>query len=157
MLNPFGDPNQDMIDAFDVCNQSNYTAHIIASPFNQIILCPRTLDFVANITQSESSYLRVDSHFGRYIDDGRRLLHTQMWTLLRHLAMLYTLADKGSRAEIYIEDVNQCTHLSSSDALDSGSNWAYYAVSKSMATIFHRFVYMLIALVRYLARLYEFP
>ena len=61
--------------------------------------------------------------------------------------MLYTLADRGSSEEIYIEDVNECTHLSQSDALPSGANSAYYAAGKSMAAMRHRLVYMLMALV----------
>ena len=137
LLDLDNDPTKDMADAFDLCNESKFTSHIVPSPFNLLILCPRTLDFVAITPQLESTCLYIDLHFGRYIDNGGRISQTQMWTIRRHLAMLYTFAERGTRKEIYIEDVNKCTHLSLSDALISGANWAYYAASQSMATMHH--------------------
>ncbi len=119
------------LDAYTACTQSPVHAFsVFGTRFlkNSIILCPVFWTYAAIPPSSKSTCLRVDPHFNRFRDDGKRLTNYQLWVILHELAHSYIYAHSGSLMDLYTS--NDCMSLSTSSAVNNAQNYVYYAASE---------------------------
>ena len=118
-------------DAFTACQQSPVHAFgIFGTKFlkNSIVLCPAFWTYAGIPSSSKSSCLRVDPHFNRFRDSGKRLVNYQLWVVLHELAHAYIYARSGSLSDV--ANSNDCMSLSASSAVNNAQNYVYYAASE---------------------------
>ena len=119
------------LDAYTACLQSPVHAFgVFGTRFlkNSIVLCPDFWTYAAIPSSSKSTCLRVDPHFNRFRDDGKRLTNYQLWVILHELAHSYIYARSGSLIDVYSS--NDCVSLSTSSAVNNPQSYVYYAASE---------------------------
>lgn len=122
------------VDAYTVCTQSAIHAFgVFGTKFlqNSIVLCPSFWAYpsLPPSSQSKSACLRVDPHFNRFRDTGKRLINFQIWVILQELALSYIYARSGSL--LSVSAANDCYMLASSDAVNNAMSYVYYVASES--------------------------
>ena len=118
-------------DAYAGCLRSfQHIYSVFGAKFlnNTIVLCPLFFTYPVIPLPSTSTCLPVDTHQNRFGDSGEDMLDFQLWKVLIELAHGYIYARAGHL--VHIEDVNDCTSLITRNAVNSATNYAFYAASK---------------------------
>lgn len=121
------------VDAYTACTQSAVHAFgVFGTKFleNSIVLCPSFWAYpsLPPSSKSKSACLRVDPHFNRFRDTGKRLVNFQIWVLLQELALSYIYSRSGSLLDV--SNANDCYMLAASDAVNNARNYVYYVASE---------------------------
>ena len=123
-------------DAFTACLHSFphiYSVFGAKSLNNTIVLCPLFFTYPLLPLPSTSTCLPVDKHQNRFENSGEDMLDFQLWKILIELAHGYIYARAGYL--VYIQDVNECTSLIARNAVNSATNYAFYAASEQIFVI----------------------
>ena len=118
-------------DAFSACLRSfEHIYSVFGAKFlnNTIVLCPLFFTLPLIPLPSTSTCLPVDTHQNRFGDSGEDMLDFQLWRILIELAHGYIYARAGHL--VHIVDVNDCTLLLPRNAVNSATNYAFYAASE---------------------------
>ena len=95
---------------------------------NTIVLCPLFFTYPAIPPPSKSICLPVDTDQNRFADSGEDMLDFQLWKILMELVHGYVYARSGQL--VHMENVNDCTSLVTRNAVNSATNYAFYAASE---------------------------
>ena len=118
-------------DAFAGCHVSfEHIYSVFGAKFlnNTIVLCPLFFTYPIIPLPSTSTCLPVDKSQNRFGDSGEAMLDFQLWKILIELAHGYIYARAGRLVNIV--DVNDCTSLITRNAVNSATNYAFYAASE---------------------------
>ena len=118
-------------DAYEACLRSfSHIYSVFGAKFlnNTIVLCPLFFTYPFIPLPSISTCLPVDQRRNRFGNSGEDMLDFQLWKIFIELAHGYIYARAGSLVNIV--DVNDCTSLVTRNAVNSATNYAYYAASE---------------------------
>ena len=118
-------------DAYEACLRSfSHIYSVFGAKFlnNTIVLCPLFFTYPLIPLPSISTCLPVDQRRNRFGNSGEDMLDFQLWKIFIELAHGYIYARAGSLVNIV--DINDCTSLVTRNAVNSVTNYAYYAASE---------------------------
>ena len=97
---------------------------------NTIVLCPLFFTYPDIPLPLTSSCLPVDTHRNRFENSGEDMLDYQLWKILIELVHGYIYARAGYL--VNIQDINDCAKVATRNAVNSATNYAFYAASEQI-------------------------
>ena len=126
-----GGKGGEQVDAFLICLRSfEHIYSVFGAKFlnNTVVLCPLFFTYPIIPLPSTSTCLPVDMRQNCFGNSGEAMLDFQLWKVLIELAHGYIYARTGHLVNIV--DVNDCTSLVARNAVNSATNYAFYAASE---------------------------
>ena len=104
------------------------------SPY--IVICPSFYTIGLPALPPLSNCIIVDHRINRFLGNGAKISHFQIWVLLEEIAHYYINAGKGNTVDVY--DINKCARLSARASISNANNYLYYVASKDDITSIDR-------------------
>lgn len=127
--------NGKQVDLYINCLQRTTSVASYLNPSPYIVLCPKFWTSPYPLLPPQNNCLSVNTFTNRFRGNGETLCAYKMWMLLEEIVHYYIGASSKASLEPETYDVNKAFRLSADKAVHNGVSYAYYAASKSPASM----------------------